>query len=384
MPAFETGTASGASEASEQNGVFWRQIPETDLAVYNAAEREKIVQVYTNLMERNARRIMEYLASAPRDATLPDETPEVQAFGKLLAETEEEAREVALEHMRLEKTAERDSLTGLLRRDPFGVRYEIARASQGQPEFGTDGEMTVLFIDLDHFKHLNDAYGHGTVDRLLAAVGKKLNGSLSPSDAACRYGGDEIVVLLSHVKIGNSQEAVQRMYKALAGLAIAERKSEPGTYDIVSGDEAETAAQTHVVREHLSLSLGVRTIKQDDRELAYLDGVTRLADAAAYKTKHRGRGGITMIEGKDAAGSFTSSTYRFDRASGTFSLAGEKGEALEITRPTEVPDIQKEIEEKLRRVVDCVYLKWNKTLPGPIREAMEKLAEEIHGVCYRS
>ena len=70
MPAFETGTASGASEASEQNGVFWRQIPETDLAVYNAAEREKIVQVYTNLMERNARRIMEYLASAPRDATL--------------------------------------------------------------------------------------------------------------------------------------------------------------------------------------------------------------------------------------------------------------------------------------------------------------------------
>lgn len=83
-----------------------------------------------------------------------------------------------------------DSLTGMLNRNGFieTVEENLARASSASP-------MTLLFVDLNDFKGVNDTYGHAAGDRVLQAMGKILSES-TESDLVCRWGGDEFVALL--------------------------------------------------------------------------------------------------------------------------------------------------------------------------------------------
>ncbi|HEX3214488.1 MAG TPA: EAL domain-containing protein, partial [Actinomycetota bacterium] len=86
-----------------------------------------------------------------------------------------------------------DGLTGLANRTLFTERVEHALARKGQ------GDLAVLFIDLDDFKHVNDSLGHAAGDQLLVAAARRLQGCLRPTDVAARLGGDEFAVLLERV-----------------------------------------------------------------------------------------------------------------------------------------------------------------------------------------
>jgi len=95
-----------------------------------------------------------------------------------------------------------DGLTGLANRTLFAERVELALARSGQ------GELAVLFIDLDDFKHVNDSLGHAAGDQLLIAAARRLQGCLRPTDTAARLGGDEFAVLLERVTDAESAAGV--------------------------------------------------------------------------------------------------------------------------------------------------------------------------------
>jgi diguanylate cyclase (GGDEF)-like protein len=112
-----------------------------------------------------------------------------------------------LEHdlQKVQELAYHDELTGLPNRRLLKDRYKLAVArSDRQRE-----NVGLLIVDIDKFKSVNDTYGHGAADRLLQLVAKRLLRCTRASDTACRYGGDEFVVLLSDCNEGMDAAAAK-------------------------------------------------------------------------------------------------------------------------------------------------------------------------------
>lgn len=154
-----------------------------------------------------------------------------------------------------------DALTGLHNRgwldDMFG--REIKRSTR-------DGlTACLLMIDVDHFKNINDEYGHLTGDRVLVAVGESIRKPLRPNDLVARFGGEEFSVLLPETSLQNAVTIAGR---------LRERISEA---DPVKVDNKELAKVT--------VSIGVAEFKPGDS----LETMIASADAAMYRAKKAGR-----------------------------------------------------------------------------------------------
>jgi diguanylate cyclase (GGDEF)-like protein len=167
------------------------------------------------------------------------------------------ARE-AEEHIKY--LARHDTLTGLPNRTAW---LEAARAALRAAQ-RHDDTMAVLFIDLDNFKTVNDSYGHGAGDSLLAAIARRLSACMREEDVLARLGGDEFVALLPRVERGQDAAAVaQKMLSTLG---------EPVTVD---GHEILP-----------TVSIGIALYPFDGGEIQQL---LRHADAAMYIAKQAGR-----------------------------------------------------------------------------------------------
>jgi diguanylate cyclase (GGDEF)-like protein len=102
------------------------------------------------------------------------------------------------------RVAQHDGLTGLPNRLLLIRRLQLALWLAADRQ----GELALVFIDLDGFKSVNDRFGHRVADRLLSAAGARIATGIRAQDLACRYGGDEFVVLLSRL---NGAEAAGRI-----------------------------------------------------------------------------------------------------------------------------------------------------------------------------
>jgi diguanylate cyclase (GGDEF)-like protein len=111
----------------------------------------------------------------------------------------------------MRRLATQDSLTGLLNRHGFMERaeYFVKIAERGDLEF------SVLFIDLDYFKEINDQYGHAVGDRVLASFGDIVRSNLRESDLACRLGGDEFLFFLPKTTSEQGWNFSERLHNAL-------------------------------------------------------------------------------------------------------------------------------------------------------------------------
>jgi diguanylate cyclase (GGDEF)-like protein len=138
---------------------------------------------------------------------------------------------------RLVAAATRDPLTGLANRDAFADALAEA-----------DPASTVLYVDIDHFKPVNDRYGHDVGDRVLIEIAHRIASACRPSDVVARFGGDEFVVLLNGVGAEQAREIGARILTGVGapmpGIAEAERVTvSVGLAPAATEDAIDTADQ---------------------------------------------------------------------------------------------------------------------------------------------
>jgi diguanylate cyclase (GGDEF)-like protein len=199
------------------------------------------------LAEMAAEMIMERMMSA-QAAT--------QELRDQAADAAETANRVTEEHRH-------DALTGQLTRR--SLETAVDEHVEQWNQFGWP--LAVMFVDVDHFKQVNDTYGHATGDQVLAHVARLLAQQLRHGDLIGRYGGDEFVIALPAVNTTTISSVAARLVAAV--------RSHPIT--VPTGDQ-----------HHQTISVGVATT---DRHPAPISRQTLLeaADTALYQAKHRGR-----------------------------------------------------------------------------------------------
>ena len=108
--------------------------------------------------------------------------------------------------------AHHDPLTQLTNRSLFNDRLESALRSARRHQ----GTLALLFLDINNFKEINDAYGHSAGDRILCVVARRLEGCLRDTDTAARMGGDEFTVLLTEIRSGAVSRKIDQILAVMA------------------------------------------------------------------------------------------------------------------------------------------------------------------------
>lgn len=203
--------------------------------------------------------VVEQLQVSSRDVT--DKRENVQRLEEKERELQAHKRELEQKNRQLKALADTDALTGLKNRRAFEDRLEqeLARARRhGHP-------LSLVLLDIDHFKSYNDSYGHPKGDDVLRQVGRLLSRMMRDTDFAARYGGEEFAILLSQTDRGGAKQVAERLRKGIEDAAWEERP--------------------------ITASLGVASLA------AGMDTVPELiehADRALYRSKEAGRNRVSV------------------------------------------------------------------------------------------
>ncbi|MGA7885309.1 MAG: GGDEF domain-containing protein [Acidobacteriaceae bacterium] len=165
----------------------------------------------------------------------------------------------------LHTLASTDGLTGLLNRRAFEeiLDRELRRAGRA------GSSLTLLLLDLDSFKQVNDSFGHHAGDEVIRRVSAALRRSLRPMDALARYGGEEFVMLLRDLPLVQAHALAERLRVEIASLAAL-----PGNVSITA-------------------SFGIDASRPEDSP----EEILRRCDEALYRSKSRGRNRVTAWTG---------------------------------------------------------------------------------------
>jgi len=169
--------------------------------------------------------------------------------------------------LRLSHLASHDPLTDLPNRLLLSDRLARALALAQRH----NGKLAVLFLDIDHFKSINDTFGHSLGDELLQSIGREVTMCVRSSDTVSRHGGDEFVVVLSELE--HAEDAAEGAQKIIAALARPHK---------LAGHEL-----------HISASIGISIYPDDGGDAETL---LKCADLALYQVKDKGRDGYRFFE----------------------------------------------------------------------------------------
>jgi diguanylate cyclase (GGDEF)-like protein len=176
-------------------------------------------------------------------------------FGFLLAHLERTAHQ-------LQVLATIDSLTGCANRGLFDamLRHAIERSNrEGTP-------MSLVLMDIDHFKQLNDAHGHPAGDTMLRALGAALRLRVRASDVLARTGGEEFAVILANTDAAGSRRAAEELRRTVEALAVTSSRGEP-----------------------LRVTVSIGVVTHAAGAATTPDSLYALADQLLYRAKRAGR-----------------------------------------------------------------------------------------------
>lgn len=178
----------------------------------------------------------------------------------------EQIESQARHEAQLQELSIRDHLTNLFNRRHLEetLEREIQRAVRKQHPLG------VIMLDVDHFKHINDSFGHAAGDIVLQELGKFLAGQVRHSDIVCRYGGDEFVLVLPESPRNITKERAEHLRDSVKNLSI---KCENPT------------------RITITISQGVAVFPADG---STVETILKSADTALYQAKHDGSNLVVM------------------------------------------------------------------------------------------
>lgn len=169
---------------------------------------------------------------------------------------------------KLEHQSIRDGLTGLFNRHflEIALERELARATRRK------GSLAVLMIDVDHFKKLNDQFGHSAGDAVLKEVAHTFSNCVRTEDLVCRYGGEEFTIILPDITPDAALNRAEVIRKAVANLRT----------------ELDNDLYSSV-----TISIGAALFPQDGQTSELL---LRHSDAALYRAKREGRNKVVMVD----------------------------------------------------------------------------------------
>ncbi|MDP5239319.1 diguanylate cyclase [Uliginosibacterium sp. 31-16] len=189
---------------------------------------------------------------------------------ELAALVEERTRELAEANNKLEALSYTDALTGIANRRSFDrmLAQEWSRAQRAS------APLSLIMLDVDHFKHFNDHYGHPAGDACLQAIAQALTQAAQRAgDLVARYGGEEFVVLLPNSNTHETRETARRIQQGIWSLALPHANIPPGIVTVSLGLASLHASRLHAAEELL-----------------------HQADAALYRAKQAGRNCQQTVE----------------------------------------------------------------------------------------
>jgi len=195
----------------------------------------------------------------------------LKALQDTLVQRNRELEEKQKELLALSRT---DPLTGLFNRRYFEERLtvEFARADRYH------APLSCLMLDIDHFKAINDSYGHAVGDRVLREIAKMASQLLRDVDLLARYGGEELVALLPETGPRQALRVGERIRQAIAALQLEHRSA---------------SGQSSAIR--CTVSIGVASFPIPAIESH--EGLLRAADASLYAAKWAGKNSVRQFEG---------------------------------------------------------------------------------------
>jgi diguanylate cyclase (GGDEF)-like protein len=180
-----------------------------------------------------------------------------------------------LMHAQLVNDARTDAKTGLLNATTWQreADVELSRAVR------TRTPLALAVLDLDHFKLINDTFGHLTGDRVLREVADALKEHMREYDLVGRFGGEEFTILFPHTTAVQAKYIAERLRTRIAGLPVADEDG--------------------VLGAHITASIGIATLVDSHRDL---NDLIAAADNAVYKAKQNGRNKVHILtDGSEAA-----------------------------------------------------------------------------------
>ena len=185
---------------------------------------------------------------------------DITEMKKVQTDLEESLKILSNQKIQLAYQENHDSLTNLPNRILFLDR--LKQAIQIGKRY--NNYLAVLFIDLDHFKEINDSLGHNIGDKLLVEVAKRMKSVLRVSDTLSRFGGDEFTIIVNYI---NKVEDLSRIIQTIMDLFKKPIKIENNTL-------------------YVNMSIGISIYPNDAKEV---NDLLKHADAAMYKAKESGR-----------------------------------------------------------------------------------------------